>query len=178
MKVVIGAGQSYHPGWLCLTERQLDITDRVAWERLFRPASIDAILSEHVLEHLTENEAEKAIENFRLFLKHGGYVKIAVPDGYHPSKNYINYVAPGTWMTPFGADHKQLFNVDSLCALLERHGFKVDPIEGFTARREWFSKQSEREGRITKRPGEFQALWQSFFSFSNYTSLIVDGTKP
>lgn len=180
MRIVVGAGSSFHPGWLCLTEKQLDITDGRAWKQKFEPFSLEAILCEHVLEHLTEAETERAIENFYNYLQIGGYVRIAVPDGYNPSSNYLNYVKPGSWWgTLCGGNHKQIFTVDSLIQLLERHGFTIDFIEGYNYQGQWRSKwnSKQREGRITKRPGEIQAIWQSLISLSPYTSLIVDGIK-
>jgi predicted SAM-dependent methyltransferase len=55
------------------------------WKFFFQESSLDAILAEHVWEHLSLNEASIAAKNCFKYLKHGGYVRVAVPDGYHPS---------------------------------------------------------------------------------------------
>jgi predicted SAM-dependent methyltransferase len=57
MKVITGARGTAQPGWQSFERSQLDIRDRAQWARLFPPNSIDAVLSEHVLEHLTFDEA-------------------------------------------------------------------------------------------------------------------------
>ena len=53
------------------------------------------------------------------FLRPGGRLRIAVPDGFHPEPGYIEYVRPGG--TGIGADdHKVLYNYQSLRKLLEK----------------------------------------------------------
>lgn len=175
MRIIVGAGNTAYPGWLSLRKRDLDITDRQSWERLFPRDSLDAILCEHVLEHLTEDESERAINNFFCYLRRDGYCRIAVPDGYNPSENYINFVKPGNWWNK--EDHRQLFNVDTLGLLLQREGFKVEPIEGYT-KNGWFSNPDFRSARVLRRPGELWNVLQCLVSLSAYNSLIVDGIKP
>ena len=58
---------------------------------------MDAILAEHVWEHLDCFAAIVAAQNCFKYLKPGGYIRVAVPDGWHPDKDYIDYVKPGGW---------------------------------------------------------------------------------
>ena len=83
MKVIVGAGGTSEPGWLALGESDLDVTDFEQWAQRFAPSSLDAILAEHVWEHLTEIEALAATRNAAYFLRPGGILRIAVPDGLH-----------------------------------------------------------------------------------------------
>jgi predicted SAM-dependent methyltransferase len=69
MRVIIGAGAVRRPGWLSLQQSDLDIRDLRQWARLFQPESLEAILTEHTIEHLTETEARAAVSNFHRYLQ-------------------------------------------------------------------------------------------------------------
>src|SRR5688572_20774457 len=56
VRVVLGAGQTSFPGWFHTDRELLDVTSPADWSALFEPDSIDLLLSEHMLEHLTEDE--------------------------------------------------------------------------------------------------------------------------
>ena len=61
------------------------------------------------MEHLTDSELELMVQNFYRYSNQNVNIRIAVPDGFHKDKNYINTVKPGG--TGEGADdHKNLFN--------------------------------------------------------------------
>jgi predicted SAM-dependent methyltransferase len=62
---------------------------------MFTHNSITAILAEHVWEHLTFEEGVQAAKNCYKYLKPGGYVRCAVPDGYFPDEEYQNIVKIG-----------------------------------------------------------------------------------
>ncbi len=53
-RIVIGAGP-YHnnPGWYHTQEDELNLLNRSDWERLCSNDTLQAILAEHVWEHLT-----------------------------------------------------------------------------------------------------------------------------
>lgn len=51
-----------------------------SWNKLSEPESIDALLAEHVWEHLTYEEGIMAAKHCYKFLKPGGYIRCAVPD--------------------------------------------------------------------------------------------------
>jgi hypothetical protein len=48
LRIVVGAGGLFDPGWIPTDVDVLDILDERHWRRLFRENSIDAILAEHV----------------------------------------------------------------------------------------------------------------------------------
>jgi predicted SAM-dependent methyltransferase len=78
-------------------------------------------MAEHVWEHLWEHEIKLANANCYKYLKKGGKLRLAVPDGYFPGKEYIENARPsGT-----GAkieDHKILFNYKLIQKLLKEAG--------------------------------------------------------
>lgn len=186
MKVIVGAGNTNQEGWLALQHQHLDIRNPLSWQQSFQPNSLDAILSEHVLEHLTLEEAKTTAQNIRQMLQLGGYWRIAVPDGFHPSDEYINWVAPDSSGERFLAmfrqadepDHKLLWNYHTLSKFLIENGFEVILREwfdelGYFHRGEW----NELDGKIHRCAG---SSWSSFLSFvtgAPYTSLIVDAIK-
>src|SRR4028119_1257555 len=96
--LIIGAGYTSQPGWHSLKQEDLDIRYSNQWARVVAPNSVDNILAEHVWEHMTFEDGLKAALNCYRALKMHGRLRIAVPDGFHPDKNYIDWVKPGgTW---------------------------------------------------------------------------------
>jgi|SRR5215475_2252627 len=175
LRVIVGAGHTSRAGWISLEESELDITRAAAWLRWFAPCSIDAIVAEHVLEHLTPAESFSAAQNFYAFLNPYGHARIAVPDGLHPDLKYQAWVAPCTGFN--GCDHKQLFDVYSLTELLNYVGLYVHPLEwhdetGFHA-----VPLNQDDGPIKRNStGLYHALLSAWVGV-NYTSLIVDAQK-
>lgn len=132
------------------------------------------MLAEHVWEHLTLKEASIAFKYCFKYLKHGGYFRIAVPDGYHVDKDYIDYVkVRGTG--PGSDDHKVLYTIEVLQKMLEDAGFTVKPLEYFNKNGEFiFNEWSTDQGKI-HRSMRFDSRNQG--STLSYTSLIVDAYK-
>ena len=52
-------------------------------------------MAEHVWEHLSEADARAANRLCFRYLKPGGVLRLAVPDGLHPDPGYIDEVRPG-----------------------------------------------------------------------------------
>ena len=174
VRVVIGAGGTRYPGWISTDYPVLDVTKEKSWTGVFGTMRVDAMLSEHVFEHLTKSQIHAAFANIYMLLKPGGYIRIAVPDGCHRDRNYIDMVKPGG-SGDGSDDHKHLFDCTSLSTLLEKAGFTVQPLEWFDQegifhRNEWkgqdgyISRSSENDTRNIKKP-------------LSYTSLIVDAYK-
>lgn len=121
-KIVIGSSNIPQTGWLLTNEDELDITQRDDFVKYWKPNTRLAFLAEHVWEHLTLEESEKALRNCFEFLGCGGRLRIAVPDGFHPDPEYIEYVRPGG--TGLGSDdHKVLYNYHLLSEALKMLGF-------------------------------------------------------
>ncbi len=201
LRVVIGGGFKLAPrGWHLTDEQILDITRPDAWKALFGERSLDALLAEHVWEHLPPDLGLEAARQCRRFLKKGGTLRIAVPDGLHPHDAYRQHVRPGG-VGPGAADHKVLLTHVSLSALLEEAGFVAVPLEywdeegrfhheswtaaegGAIRRRPRFPPEAGRFVRgpeyaqfndesITPKRRLTSAVWPY-----NYTSLIVDARK-
>jgi predicted SAM-dependent methyltransferase len=184
-RIIVGAGDVVRDGWLSLQYSDLDIRDARQWARRFPANSLDAILTEHTLEHLTVEEARASVRNFYDYLKPGGYVRCAVPDGLHPSQEYFNWVAPNSpgeqWLQRFrGSEppHKTLWNYHTLSKLFAEAGFGV-------VFREWFDEQgdfhktewSERDGYIRRCAGAWWSVFLSLIVDAPYTSLMIDAVK-
>ncbi len=187
-KVIVGAGGTSQPGWVSLNKTQLDIRDFVNWCGHFIPRSVDAILAEHVLEHLTYQEARITALNCYAFLRRGGYLRIAVPDANNPDPVYQNWNAPGGGgqqimrLFVYAKDeptHQVFYDVTTLTALLEGVGFQVVPLEfygkdGQFYRRDW----SHADGEIRRSFGHPYLKRVMPFNGTYNTSLIVDAVKP
>ncbi len=185
-RVIVGAGNTAQEGWLSAQQADLDIRDSRSWQAVFRPNSLETILSEHVLEHLDLREAQSAARNIWTYLRCGGRWRIAVPDGFHPDANYLNWVAPDSpgerflkmFRQPGEPDHKWLWNYQELIQFLMANGFKVVLLEYFDQggrfhRNEW----KQDDGNISRCAG---SLWSGFLGVvvnAPYTSLIVDAIK-
>lgn len=95
MKVIIGAGRTNYDGWLSTQEDELNLLSLESWNILFKPRSIDALLAEHVWEHLTYEEGIGAANHCYEFLKPGGYIRCAVPDKNSHNEWYQQMVQVG-----------------------------------------------------------------------------------
>lgn len=82
LKLHLGCGWNYLDGWInCdLVGGKIDI----AWNLLkplpFPNASVDAIFTEHVFEHMSYSQALLALSHCREALKPGGVLRVGVPD--------------------------------------------------------------------------------------------------
>ncbi len=73
----------------------LNVLKNEDWQAFFTLNSIQAIPAEHVWEYRTKGQAKRVAEICYRYLKTGGYLRIAVPDGIHPDSSYLNWVKPG-----------------------------------------------------------------------------------
>lgn len=176
LRIIVGAGSVTQWGFTSLQESDLDITNAQEWAQIFEPNSIDAIVAEHVFEHLTFSEGWQAMRNCYQYLKRGGTLRIAVPDGFHPSQKYIEWVKPETGYN--GDDHKVLFDYQTLAALMKGAGFFLDYKELWNERGEFYSEPMEPErGEMRRTSRDFWAKLLSVRVGANYTSLVIDGIK-
>lgn len=178
MKLILGAAETWQPGWYATNEQWLDVTRADHWDRLFAGRRIVThVVAEHVFEHLTEDEARAALAHIARHLVPGGRVRIAVPDGYHPDPVYRRHVGLDGIGDDAG-DHKQLLDLDRLTALMTEQGFRTEHLEGYRAdgtlvQRDW--RDEDGYVRRSRRNGGRGNLW----SFPDAdTSLIVDGVLP
>jgi len=177
LKIIVGAAESHQKGWFSTNEQWLDITKEIDWIRLFRGKIIlTHVVAEHVFEHLTPNETHKALCNICRHLNVGGRIRIAVPDGYNPSEEYIEHVRVGG-RGDDAADHKQLLDQDSLKKYLMDAGLSsIEVVEGydkdgFLTSNSW----SSENGYIRRSRQNGDSVDWGFPDAS--TSLIVDAWK-
>ena len=174
LKIVVGSGGIYEKGWMPIEFNQLDIKQKNDWERLFSKNSIDAILAEHVWEHLSLEEGMLAANHCFYYLKPGGYIRVAVPDGYHSNQEYIKWVKPEG--TGDGSDdHKVLFNYITLSKVFTDVGFKIKLLEYFDENGDFHCNEwSEHDGKIN-RSAKHDPRNQD--GQLKYTSVIIDAIK-
>ncbi|GGH73418.1 putative SAM-dependent methyltransferase [Pullulanibacillus pueri] len=179
LKVVVGAGEyNNNPGWLQTQEEELNLLNRADWEKKFAENALEAILAEHVWEHLTYEEGMAAAKIGYEFLRPGGYIRCAVPDGFFPDDEYQQMVqvgGPGPRDHP-AVSHKIVHNYQTLSRMFEDAGFTVTLLEycdenGNFHYQEWDEKQGfiyrSRRFDHRNRNGEL-----------GFVSLIVDAIKP
>lgn len=173
-RVVVGASGIFEPGWIPTDIDVLDLLKLADWQRLFAPDSIDAILGEHVWEHLSPPEGAVAAAHCYRFLKPGGYLRVAVPDGFHPDPHYIEWVRPGG--SGVGADdHKVLYNFKSFSQLFEGAGFQVRLLEYFDEQGQFHASDWAPAAGMIHRSQRFDDRNQQ--GTLAYTSLILDAHK-
>lgn len=173
-RIVVGAGGVFEPGWVPTEIEVLNLLKPEDWERYFAPDSVDAILAEHVWEHLTPEQGVDAARTCFRFLRPGGYVRAAVPDGLHPDPAYIEWVRPGG-VGPGADDHKVLFTYKTFAEVFRRAGFGVRLLEYFDESGSFnHLPWSAAEGLI-HRSKEFDRRNRG--GGLQYTSIILDATK-
>ena len=174
-RVIIGSAGISDEGWIPTEVEYLDLCKEDQWRHYFKESSIDAILAEHVWEHLSPREGLTAAKTCYRFLRPGAYLRVAVPDGYHPNQLYIDAVKPHG----YGAgseDHKVLFTYRSLAQLFESVGFQVMVYEYFDEYGKFHEQYwDERKGLIRRsKKGDPRNNGNQL----NYTSIIADAVKP
>jgi len=172
LNLVVGSGGMRLSGWISTDVQILDIANPEDWRRLFRAGSIDRILAEHVLEHLTLEQCRSALAEIHRYLKPGGRFRVAVPDGNRRDPAYVAEVSPPK------DGHRVLFEKDRLRDLLEEAGFVVYPLEFFDQAGRFNCRDWDAADGLVRRSRRFDR--QEAFRLGElcYTSLIADGIKP
>jgi predicted SAM-dependent methyltransferase len=174
VKIIVGAGPTKYKGWFPTDIVTLDVTNEKHFKKYFKKKKISRILAEHVLEHLTNQELELMIENFHKYSSENINIRIAVPDGFHRDKEYINKVKPGG--TGEGAnDHKNLFNYLTLSELFSAQKFKAILVEYWDEEGKFYPGYSNDENGFVLR--SFINDKRNSDGIPHYTSLIVDFRK-
>ncbi|MFB4166806.1 methyltransferase domain-containing protein [Virgibacillus sp. JSM 102003] len=179
LKVVIGAGEhNNNPEWLQTQEDELNLLRRVDWENQFSTDSLEAVLAEHVWEHLTYEEGEKAARICYEFLKPGGYIRCAVPDVFFPDEDYqegVQVGGPGPTDHP-AASHKIVHNYKTFSSMFEEAGFDVTLLEYCDEEGKFhYNEWDEKKGFIY-RSKRFDH--RNMNGELGFVSLIVDAVKP
>ena len=175
IRIILGAGGTKFDRFISTDFQELNICSKASFEIYLRPDTVDIFVAEHVWEHLSPEEGATACVHCFEFLKQGGMLRIAVPDGFHPDADYIAYVRPGGCGA--GAeDHKVLYNYRTLSYLLESSGYKIQLLEWFDERGKFHYENWDIESGFIKRSRRFDE--RNHVNPTAYTSLIIDAIKP
>jgi predicted SAM-dependent methyltransferase len=175
LKIVLGSSGLHVHDWLLTDMDQLNVVIESDWERYFQRDTVDAVLAEHVWEHLTSEQAMEAARNCYAFLRPGGRLRLAVPDGLHPDPEYIDAVKP--MGSAKGSDtHKVLYTCNSLERLLESAGFTTNVLECFDDEGNFVSADWDPRDGMVRRSARFDS--RNHDGQLRYTSVIIDAFKP
>jgi predicted SAM-dependent methyltransferase len=175
VKVILGAGRRPIAGWIRTDRDVLDVRNPDDWAGLFQERRADALLAEHVWEHLEPAEGALALRHCFRYLKPGARFRIAVPDGCHPDPLYLEHVRPGG-SGPSAEDHRLIYDHPSLTAALGQAGFTVELLEYWDASYRFHHNAWDPQDGFIKR--SFRHDKRNRDGQPHYTSLIVDATKP
>lgn len=136
-RIHLGCGNTLLPGWL-----NVDLLGRVPADvgldmkkpLPFADASVDAIFTEHMVEHLTYTESLALVCECERVLRPGGVLRIVVPDfelyvrSYMGENEVIQALPPrltpllGLASTAYGSAHRSIWDAETLNALLSHAG--------------------------------------------------------
>jgi len=173
LQIIIGAHTTDYKDWLPTNIENLNLLEIASFENLFGDKKADRFLAEHVFEHISYDDALIALKNCNKYLKKGGAVRIAVPDGLHPNPDYINMVKPGGHGE--GAhDHKLLYDYKTLSKAFEESGYRVNLLEYYDENGKFhFNEWDSKDGHIIRS----KRYDKRFNEPLGYSSLIVEGIK-
>lgn len=174
LKITIGASGISQQGWLISEKEYLDLTKESDWKKYFKKNSIDLLLAEHVWEHLTKKQTVLAAKNCFKYLKNGGNLRVAVPDGMFPDKKYINHVKPGS-NDPDARDHKMLYTYQSFSKFFKKNGFTVKLLEYHDEKGKFHYHKWNKKNGMVARSKRFDK--RNYGGKLNYTSIILDAKK-
>jgi len=173
VNIIIGSEKTAYDNWLPTNIESLNLLEISSFQNLLGHKKATKFLAEHVFEHISYTDALTALKNCYQFMEKGGTIRIAVPDGFHPNKDYIDMVKPGGYGE--GAhDHKLLYDYRKLTAVLEDAGFKTTLQEYYDEQHQFhYQDWNSEDGHIIRS----RRYDKRFNEPLGYSSLIVDGTK-
>lgn len=155
IKLNVGCGPDIKPvgkGWVNIDGNQNEgvnlVIDLANQELPFPPNTVDHILAQNIIEHISRHKQKKFVTNLYDKLKIGGTITIEMPNLCAIARRYLSIVIDGdedTLTTEqaagflFGAQeddfgcHRWIYDEDSLRKLLEEIGFVIyymDEIRG------------------------------------------------
>lgn len=169
LNIVVGSSSVFSQGWIPTDIEYLNLLKPSDWERYFKKNKIDVILAEHVWEHLSLDDGLIAARQCYSYLKSGGNLRVAVPDGNHPDLDYIKHVDVGS------DDHKVLYDYKTFCKLFEKAGFSVELLEYFDEYHEFHYNEWDADKGKIHRSKRFDK--RNIGDNLKYTSIILDAYK-
>lgn len=173
IRIVVGASGIVPHGWVGTEIQYLNLLKESTWRNFFQKNQVKAILAEHVWEHLTLDEGELAAKNCFKFLKKGGYVRVAVPDGFFPDKKYIDHVKING-IGDGADDHKVLYNYKTFSEVFEKAGFKINLLEYFDEDGKFTYREWNKDDGMIYRSERYDKRNKDKL---RYTSIILDAIK-
>ena len=177
-KIIIGAGKTLFDGWIATQENELNVLNQEHFSKKFEYQSIDAILAEHVWEHMTEDEGIIAARNCFNYLKPGGYIRCAVPDANFKNEWYQNMVqigGPGPKDHP-AYTHKIVYNYEKFKNVFENVGFIVELLEYCDNNGNFhYVYWNEMDGKIGR---SLRFDTRNSINTLKMVSIIIDAKKP
>ena len=171
IKVILGAGATRYDGWIATDIPAFDILKHEHWARLFQPNTIERMLAEHVIEHLTAEQFQDFLRIARIYLVPSGRIRIAVPDGFHPDPDYIQRVRPGG-IGEGADDHKVLYTGELMREALTAQGYDCQLLEYHDAAGAFHHRGWHPEDGFVLRSAFHDA--RNANGRLAYTSLMVD----
>ncbi|EDM37240.1 hypothetical protein PBAL39_05558 [Pedobacter sp. BAL39] len=173
VNIIIGSEKTAYDNWLPTNIESLNLLEVSSFQNLLGDKKATKFLAEHVFEHISYTDALTALKNCYQFMEKGGTIRIAVPDGFHPNKDYIDMVKPGGHGE--GAhDHKLLYDYKKLTKVLEDAGFKTTLQEYYDEQHQFhYQDWNSEDGHIIRS----RRYDKRFNEPLGYSSLIVDGKK-
>jgi predicted SAM-dependent methyltransferase len=182
MNVIIGAGNQRYDGWVATQQHELDLLSPPSFEKFFGVRLADSLLCEHTWEHLTFEEGVNAAKLCWSYLRVGGRLRVAVPDGHFPDENYqrtIQVGGPGPNDHP-AAGHKIVYVADTLSAVFTHAGFVVRLLEWWDSNNQFHvSEWSLDDGPIYRSTllDHRNENYRTGHGALGYSSLIIDALK-
>jgi predicted SAM-dependent methyltransferase len=182
-RVIIGAGEQRWDGWIATQQAELDLLDSGTFERFFQGLHADVFVCEHTWEHLTIDEGVDAAKLCYRFLRPGGLLRVAVPDGRFPDDGYQRTVqvgGPGPADHP-AADHRVVYVAETLRDVFLQAGFQVELLEWWDAAGQFQTRAWSTDDGPIYRSSLLDHRNQAFRDRTGppgFTSIILDGRRP
>lgn len=151
MRVIIGAGKTTLDGWVSTQESELNLLKRTDFEKMFSAERPQALLAEHVWEHMTLEEGCLVAKNCFDYLADGGYLRVAVPDKNFRNEWYQNMVKVGGNGDPGhpAFTHKIVYDYRTFAQVFKQAGFEVELLEWCDENGDFHYKYwNEEDGQI------------------------------
>lgn len=168
----LGCGPSALPGWVNVDLARGPGID-VVWDLRralpFADESCAAVFSEHVIEHLSQEDAERLLRECHRILQTGGVLRLSTPDAgrylrsYAGDREFLRHPSfPQAVDSPIdrinimmreGGQHLWVYDSDSLLRLLRRVGFAS------AAEQQFGVSQHPRMQKIDLESRAFESLY-------------------
>lgn len=178
MKLILGAGKTSFDGWISTQETELNLLKRDDFKRQYKEESIDAMLAEHVWEHMTEEDGVIAAKNCYDFTKFGGCLRCAVPDVNFRNAKYQQMVQVGGLgsIDHPAFSHKIVYDYKRFKRVFEKVGFEVELLEYCDEDGNFhYMYWNENDGKIGR---SFRFDTRNSMKKLGMVSIVIDAKKP